>query len=62
MYNYMYQYRGEVERIVTNLDRDKAWQYVRSLYHSGLVSLPEWNILSEYSKEYRKTYPKFIKK
>ena len=53
MYSYMYIYRGDVERIVDNLDRDNAWQYVRSLYYKGLISLPEWNTLSEYSKEYK---------
>ena len=56
MYSYMYIYRGDVERIVDNLDRDNAWQYVRNLYYKGLVSLPEWNTLSEYSKEYKRSY------
>ena len=58
MNNYMYQYRCEIERIVVNLDREQAWQYVRSLYANGFISLPEWNTLSEYSKEYKKDYEK----
>ena len=56
MYSYMYQYRGDIERIIDNLDRDNAWQYVRSLYYKGLISLFEWNTLSEYSKEYKRSY------
>ena len=58
MFNYMYQYRSEIERIIGNLGRDEAWQYVRSLYANGFISLPEWNTLSEYSKIYRESYEK----
>ena len=56
MYSYMCQSRGDIERIIDNLDRDNAWQYVRSLYYKGLISLPEWNTLSEYSKTYKNAY------
>ena len=56
MHNYMYQYRGDIERIIKNLDRDKAWQYVKRLYDGGFIDLNEWNILSEYTKTYRNSY------
>ena len=56
MYDYIYQYRGNIERIIDNIDRDSAWQYTRNLYAEGLISLPEWNILSEYSKAYKRSY------
>ena len=58
MCDYMYQYRGEIERIIINQSRDEAWNYTVRLYNDGLVSLPEWNTLSEYSKEYRLNYEK----
>ena len=54
----MYQYRSEIERIATNIDRDEAWKYARSLYAKGFISLNEWKILSKYSKEYKKSYEK----
>jgi len=52
----MYQYRGDIERIIDNIDRDCAWQYARNLYAKGFIGLSEWNTLSEYSKEYKKSY------
>ena len=54
MFSYMYQYRGEIERIVENIDRDSAWRYVKGLYNSGLISLPEYQRLSEYTQECNK--------
>lgn len=51
VFDYMYQYRGEIERTVANLGRDEAWQYTRSLYANGFINLNEWNTLSEYSKD-----------
>ena len=56
MCDYMYQYRSNVERMVLNVGRDKAWSYVKGLYDSGLIDIKEWNTLSEYSKEYRRAY------
>ena len=52
MHDYMYQYRGDIERIVVNQDRLEAWQYVKGLYDTGLIDLIEWNTLSEYSKTF----------
>ena len=50
MCDYIYQYRGEIERIIINRSRDEAWNYTVRLYNDGLINLPEWNRLSEYSK------------
>ena len=39
MCDYMYQYRNNVERMVLNVGRDKAWSYVKGLYDSGLIDM-----------------------
>ena len=50
----MYQYRKEVERIISNLDKQHAWQHSTNLYHSGLINLVQWNNLNVYIKKIKK--------
>ena len=54
MYDYMYQYRGNVERIMENLGSISAWQYVEKLYHNGLIHIVEHNGLLEYIRKLKK--------
>lgn len=48
MCNYMYQFRGNIERIVENVNKKTAKDYVYTLYTSGLIHIVEYNTLLEY--------------
>jgi len=56
MYNYMYQYRGEIECIIKNVGKEHAISHLHGLYHKGLVDIKEWGLLREYCESYRKSY------
>ena len=48
MYDFMYQYRGDVERIIVNEGQDSAKTYCHKLSNTGLINCQEWNTLVEY--------------
>ena len=48
MYDFMYQYRGDTERIIVNVGQDSAKTYCHKLFNIGLVNLQEWNALVAY--------------
>ena len=56
MYNYMYQYRGDIERIKENLGEEHAKSYCYELYSDGRINLVEWNTLVAYAKEYKRSH------
>ena len=48
MYDYIYQYRGDLERIISNKGQEKAKMYCHKLFEIGKISSNEWNILVAY--------------
>ena len=48
MYDYMYQYRGDVERIITN-NKINVNVYITKLYRKGLIHANEYHTLIDYA-------------
>ena len=56
MFDYMYQYRGEIKRLITNnrYNKRQAINHTQSLYNRGLIDLTEWNTLRDYCDTFGK--------
>lgn len=61
MCDYMYQYRGDLERIIVNVGQEKAKGYCHKLFTIGKIDCQEWNCLVAYINKLEKSRKGVIK-